>query len=105
MFKTPASTCSPSNHVLELVEYVAPDGIKLDTGTCNVGSAHMAFVVDDIFATYEAWRQQGVRFKSDPVAIESGMNEGGYTVYFFDPDDITLEIIQPPPHRLASTEA
>ena len=105
MFKTPASTCSPSNHVLELVEYVAPDGIKLDTGTCNVGSAHMAFVVDDIFATYEAWRQQGVRFKSDPVAIESGINEGGYTVYFLDPDDITLEIIQPPAHRLAPTEA
>jgi catechol 2,3-dioxygenase-like lactoylglutathione lyase family enzyme len=105
MFKTPASTCSPSNHVLELVEYVAPDGIKLDAGTCNVGSAHMAFVVDDIFATYEAWRQQGVRFKSDPVAIESGINEGGYTVYFLDPDDITLEIIQPPAHRLAPTEA
>ena len=105
MFKTSAGTCSPSNHVLELVEYVAPDGIKLDTGTCNVGSAHMAFVVDDIFATYEAWRQQGVRFKSDPVTIESGMNEGGYTVYFLDPDDITLEIIQPPAHRLAPTEA
>jgi catechol 2,3-dioxygenase-like lactoylglutathione lyase family enzyme len=105
MFKTPASICSPSNHVLELVEYVAPDGIKLDTGTCNVGSAHMAFVVDDIFATYEAWRHQGVRFRSDPVAIESGMNEGGHTVYFLDPDDITLEIIQPPRHRLAPTEA
>ena len=105
MFKTPAGTCSPSNHVLELVEYVAPEGIDIDTSTVNVGSAHMAFVVDDIFATYEAWRQQGVRFKSDPVTIESGMNEGGYTVYFLDPDDITLEIIQPPRHRLAPTEA
>jgi catechol 2,3-dioxygenase-like lactoylglutathione lyase family enzyme len=105
MFKTPAGTCSPSHHVLELVEYVAPEGIAIDTSTCNVGSAHMAFVVDDIFATYEAWRQQGVRFKSDPVAIEEGINQGGYTVYFLDPDDITLEIIQPPAHRLAPTEA
>ena len=96
MFKTPAGTCSPSSHVLELVEYVAPEGEKIDTSTVNVGSAHMAFVVDDIFATYEAWRQQGVRFKSDPVAIEAGANKGGYTVYFLDPDDITLEIIQPP---------
>ena len=100
MFKTPAGTCSPSSHVLELVEYVAPAGERIDTSTCNVGSAHMAFVVDDIFATYEVWRQQGVRFKSDPVAIEAGVNQGGYTVYFLDPDDITLEIIQPPPHRL-----
>ena len=94
--KTPADTCSPSTHVLELVEYVAPPGSKIDTGTCNVGAAHMAFVVDDIFATYAAWRERGVRFKSDPVAIEAGVNQGGYTVYFLDPDDITLEIIQPP---------
>jgi catechol 2,3-dioxygenase-like lactoylglutathione lyase family enzyme len=95
--KTPASTCSPSSHMLELVEYVAPEGKKIDTGTCNVGTAHMAFVVDDIYTTYHAWSQQGVRFKSDPVAIEVGVNQGGYTVYFLDPDDITLEIIQPPP--------
>jgi len=94
--KTPASTCSPSTHVLELVEYVAPEGRKIDTGTCNVGTAHLAFVVDDIYTTYHAWRQHGVRFKSDPVVIEAGVNQGGYTVYFLDPDDITLEIIQPP---------
>jgi catechol 2,3-dioxygenase-like lactoylglutathione lyase family enzyme len=99
MFKTPADTCSPSSHVLELVEYVAPAGTAIDTSTVNVGSAHMAFVVDDITATYETWRQQGVRFKSDPVAIEEGINQGGYTVYFLDPDDITLEIIQPPAKR------
>jgi catechol 2,3-dioxygenase-like lactoylglutathione lyase family enzyme len=105
MFKTPASTCSPSSHVLELVEYVAPVGTAIDTSTCNVGTAHIAFVVDDIFATYEAWGQQGVRFKSDPVAIESGVNKGGYTVYFLDPDGITLEIIQPPSHRLGATVA
>jgi catechol 2,3-dioxygenase-like lactoylglutathione lyase family enzyme len=87
------------------VEYVAPEGTVIDTSTCNVGSAHMAFVVDDIFATYEAWRKQGVLFKSDPVPIESGVNQGGYTVYFLDPDGITLEIIQPPSHRLGTTDA
>lgn len=102
MLKTPADTCSPSTHVLELVEYVAPKGIKIDTATKNVGSAHLAFVVNDIFAAYETWRQQGVRFRSDPVAIEAGANRGGYTVYFLDPDDITLELVQPPPHLLAS---
>ncbi len=36
------------------------------------------------------------RFRSEPVAIEAGINRGGYTVYFLDPDDITLEIIQAP---------
>ena len=102
--KTPADTCSPSTHVLELVEYVAPEGVKIDTSTCNVGTAHLAFVVDDIFAAYETWRQKGVRFKSAPVAIEEGINKGGYTVYFLDPDDITLEIVQPPPHLLNQPE-
>jgi catechol 2,3-dioxygenase-like lactoylglutathione lyase family enzyme len=104
-FKTPASTCSPSTHVLELVEYLAPQGTKIDTGTCNVGTAHVAFVVEDIFAAYHTWRGQGVRFKSEPVAIEAGINRGGYTVYFLDPDDITLEIVQPPPGRLTQAES
>jgi hypothetical protein len=41
----------------------------------------------------------GVRFRSEPVAIEAGINTGGFTCYFLDPDDITLEIIQAPPVR------
>jgi catechol 2,3-dioxygenase-like lactoylglutathione lyase family enzyme len=41
----------------------------------------------------------GVRFRSEPVAIEAGINRGGFTCYFLDPDDITLEIIQAPPAR------
>ena len=40
----------------------------------------------------------GVKFKADqPIAIEAGVNKGGYTIYFLDPDGITLELIQPPP--------
>ena len=30
------------------------------------------------------------------AAIEAGINRGGYTVYFLDPDEITLELVQPP---------
>jgi catechol 2,3-dioxygenase-like lactoylglutathione lyase family enzyme len=37
----------------------------------------------------------GVRFKSEPVKIMAGPNEGGWTIYFLDPDDITLEMVQP----------
>jgi hypothetical protein len=33
------------------------------------------------------------------VAIEQGVNQGGFTVYFLDPDDITLEMLQPPAGR------
>jgi catechol 2,3-dioxygenase-like lactoylglutathione lyase family enzyme len=86
-----------SGHMLELVQYVAPAGEPVDTQTKNPGTAHLAIEVDDIFAEYERLRGLGVRFRSEPVAIEAGINRGGYTVYFTDPDGITLEILQPPP--------
>ena len=86
-----------SGHLLELVEYVYPVCEPTDTATCRPGSAHLAFQVDDIFAEYNRMRDLGVRFKSEPVAITAGINKGGYTCYFLDPDDITLEILQAPP--------
>lgn len=84
-----------STHILELVQYLNPKGTRLDTRTINPGSAHMAFVVDDMFAEYERMKSLGVRFRSEPVAITAGPNEGGYTIYFLDCNDITLEMIQP----------
>jgi catechol 2,3-dioxygenase-like lactoylglutathione lyase family enzyme len=86
-----------SGHLLELVQYVAPKGQKVDTRTPNPGTAHLAFEVDDLQAEYQRLVQHGVRFRSEPVAIEAGINKGGFTVYFLDPDEITLEMIQPPP--------
>lgn len=85
-----------SGHLLELVEYVYPHCEPTDTATCRPGSAHLAFQVDDIHAEYERMTGLGVRFKSTPNAITAGINNGGFTCYFLDPDDITLEIIQAP---------
>ena len=39
---------------------------------------------------------KGVRFKTEPVEITAGPNQGGLVVYFFDPDGYTLEMFQPP---------
>lgn len=96
MLKIPAKTPGVSGHVLELIQYINPRGGVLDTQPCNVGSAHLAFVVDDLPSTYEAFKQKGVQFKSEPVEIMAGRNKGGYTVYFLDPDHIVLELVQPP---------
>lgn len=82
--------------VLELLEYVNPRGGAIDLATNNTGVAHLAFRVDDIFAEYERLRAAGVEFRSEPVRIEAGINEGGFTAYFSDPDGITLELAQPP---------
>lgn len=84
-----------SGHMLELIEYVSPRGEPTDTATNRPGSAHMAFQVDDLQAEYQRLKALGVRFKSEPVRIEAGRNEGGYTVYLLDPDNITLEMVQP----------
>ncbi len=86
---------TPSGHLLELIEYVNPPGEPLDAATNRPGAAHMAFQVDDIHAEYERMKALGVRFKSEPVHITAGRNKGGWTVYFLDPDGITLEMVQP----------
>jgi hypothetical protein len=38
----------------------------------------------------------GVQFFSPPNLITAGVNAGGFTCYFHDPDKIVLEILQPP---------
>ena len=37
---------------IELIEYLSPKGEKLDTRTCNVGSAHICFTVDELQDMY-----------------------------------------------------
>ena len=66
-----------------------------DANTYNPGNGHVAFMVEDLDATYADLKARGVRFKSAPVDITHGRNAGAKGVYFFDPDDITLELIQP----------
>lgn len=96
MFALPGQSHQPSGHILEFVQYIAPAGEHVPIGTAHTRSAHIAFVVDDIFTMVEQLKKVGVEFKSDVVAIEAGINKGGFTVYFYDPDGITLELVQPP---------
>jgi len=84
-----------SGHLLELIEYVNPRGEPTDTATNRPGAAHLAFQVDDLHAEYNRMKMLGVCFKSEPVRIMAGPNEGGWTIYFLDPDNITLEMVQP----------
>jgi catechol 2,3-dioxygenase-like lactoylglutathione lyase family enzyme len=95
-FRIRGAPAGRSGHFLELVQYVGPVGQKVDTQTKNPGTAHLAFRVDDVQAEYRRMKGLGVRFRTEPVAIEAGINRGGYTCYFLDPDDITLEIVQAP---------
>ena len=81
---------------IELIQYLSPPGKKLDTRTCNVGSAHIAFNVDDLQRMYAELSAKGVRFVSPPCTIPAGPNKGGKAVYLEDPDNNTLELIELP---------
>lgn len=96
--RVPGQTIPLSRHHIELVEYVHPRGEDIPLDTNRTGTAHWAFMVDDIHGEFERMKALGVKFKAEkPVAIEQGVNQGGYAVYFTDPDGITLELLQPPP--------
>ena len=81
---------------IELVEYVGAPGGRIDTATNNVGSAHIAYNVNDLKGMYETLAPRGVRFVSEPVPVTQGPNTGGFVVYIEDPDGNTLELIERP---------
>ena len=86
---------SRSGHLLELVEYVHPDCEATDTAICRPGTAHMAFEVSDIHDDYE--RCWPPACTSIPAQCHHQRHQqGGYTCYFRDPDDITLEMVEMP---------
>jgi lactoylglutathione lyase len=95
LLRLPRSRAGVSGHHIELLEYRTPRGARGDANTFNPGNAHVAFMVEDLDAAYAELSAKGVRFKSAPVAVTHGRNAGAKAVYLFDPDDITLEFIQP----------
>jgi catechol 2,3-dioxygenase-like lactoylglutathione lyase family enzyme len=82
---------------IELQEYrrVGDHG-RRDPGTAPVGSSHICFRVDDLAHTLARAEAAGGRRVTDPVSIDSGINDGGAAVYLRDPDGYTIELFQPP---------
>ncbi|GAA3410321.1 VOC family protein [Streptosporangium vulgare] len=75
----------------------APRGEGRDPARHLPGAAHLALTVTDARAEYARLSAAGVRFVSPPNEITAGVNAGGFACYFLDPDEITLEFVQPPP--------
>jgi len=85
---------TPDNGNIELIEYMAPKGSKIDLRTCNVGVAHIAFLVDDIQKMHDDLTAKGVLFNHPPLWVESGHSKGRGVCYLKGPDEITLEFIE-----------
>lgn len=94
--RIPGDAIGVSGHHLELIQYHTPRS-PLPTPTRNtVGAAHLAFVTGDLDSAYRRLLGNGVVFVSPPNEITAGVNRGGKTSYFLDPDGITLELVEPP---------
>jgi catechol 2,3-dioxygenase-like lactoylglutathione lyase family enzyme len=85
----------PSGHVLELISYERPPSGAVDLERSTIGAGHLAFVVDDVFATAARLRSLGAQLINQPVRITEGINAGGWAVYLHDPDGVCLELLQP----------
>ena len=98
--RVPGQPHGVSTHDLELVEYVVPRGEPYrGADRHRPGASHLALAVSDAWAEHARLVAAGVRFVSDPQEILAGVNRGGLCCYFSDPDDITLELVQPPVRR------
>ena len=90
------------NCAVELIQYLSPPGERIDTRTCNVGSAHVCFIVDDFGEMIERLGGAGVRFPGEVSEVPAGPNFGRGVAYFEDPDGNTVEVIS---HRPLATRA
>jgi catechol 2,3-dioxygenase-like lactoylglutathione lyase family enzyme len=89
----------PGGTVFELLEYRTPAGRWVDMETANPGNAHICLVVEDLEREFDRLAQAGVAFRSErPVEIPVGPYKGGRSVYFRDPDGISIQLLEPPPH-------
>ena len=88
---------TPGGHKIELLEYLAPpDRKRLALKPCDVGSVHVALLVDDLDAVLESIAASGWKAAGEPQTLKTGPNAGKRVVYVRDPDGTTIELMQLP---------
>ena len=88
---------APGGHKIELLEYLAPaDRKRANLRPCDVGSMHIALLVDDLEAILDKIAASGWTAAGKPQLLKRGPNAGKRVVYVRDPDGTTIEVMQPP---------
>ncbi len=83
-------------HKIELLEYHAPaDRKHVDLRPCDVGSVHVALIVDDLDTLLSMITASGWKAAGKPQTLKTGPNAGKRVVYVRDPDGTTIEFMQP----------
>ncbi len=87
-------------HKIELLEYLAPANRKqVDLRPCDVGSAHVAFTVENLDAVLNRISESGWKAAGQAQTLKTGPNAGKRVIYVRDPDGTTIELMQPPPAK------
>jgi glyoxylase I family protein len=89
---------APGGHKIELLKYLAPPECKrhADLRPCDVGSVHLALIVDDLDPILSAIKASGWKAAGKPQILQSGPNAGKRVVYVRDPDGTTIEFMEVP---------
>jgi catechol 2,3-dioxygenase-like lactoylglutathione lyase family enzyme len=86
---------TPGGHKIELIEYLAPaDRKRINLRPCDVGSVHVALLVDDLDAVLARVVASGWKVAGEPQTLTKGPNAGKRVVYVRDPDGTTIEFMQ-----------
>lgn len=86
--------------LLDLQQYITPQGKLSDAQLGDVGHSHFCFGVPDLTQTYTTLTAKGVEFVSEPVSfdLEWGIVK---VVFFKDPDGYVLELMEHPIRKKA----
>lgn len=93
---------------VELFEYSGEDKSATQKRSSEVGGSHICFEVDDVFASAERLKAQGIEMLDGPNTVEDGPLAGFNWIYFRAPWGQILEIAsfdklgyeKSSPHRL-----
>ena len=86
---------TPGGHKIELLEYIAPaDRKRANIRPCDVGSVHVALVVEDLDGMLKHIAASGWQAAGKPQTLRTGPNAGRQVVYVRDPDGTTIELMQ-----------
>jgi glyoxylase I family protein len=88
---------TPGGHKFELLEYLAPaDRKPVALRPCDIGSVHVALLVDDLDAVLRRISASGWKAAGKPQTLKMGPNAGKRVVYVRDSDGTTIEFMEPP---------
>ncbi|MDQ4213655.1 VOC family protein [Microbacterium sp. ASV81] len=89
-------TLPDGDAVIELVEYRGGSGARIVPDNGAAGAAHPALTVNDMAASLARVEALGYRALSAPMTATAGPIDGWRYVYVVGPDDVRVELLEPP---------